>query len=117
MAAGNWDEIRTAFHVARAGTVSGAADMLGVHHATVIRHIDSLETALGTKLFQRHARGYTATEAGMDLFRVAQTTEDQFAQMVGRLKGHGGKVEGELVVTAFPGLFACSGAGSGGLSA
>ncbi|MFT4620401.1 MAG: DNA-binding transcriptional LysR family regulator, partial [Polaromonas sp.] len=38
-----WDEIRTAFHVARLGTVSGAADALGVHHATVIRHIDALE--------------------------------------------------------------------------
>ena len=38
-----WDEIRTAYHVARAGTVSGAAAELGVHHATVIRHIDALE--------------------------------------------------------------------------
>ena len=51
----NWDEIRTAFQVARLGTVSGAADVLGVHHATVIRHIDALEGRLGVKLFQRHA--------------------------------------------------------------
>ena len=63
----NWDEIRTAFQVARMGTVSGAAEVLGVHHATVIRHIDSLEGKLGVKLFQRHARGYTPTDAGMDL--------------------------------------------------
>ena len=54
-----WDEIRTAYHVARVGTVSGAAEVLGVHHATVIRHIDALEEKLGVKLFQRHARGYT----------------------------------------------------------
>ena len=53
----NWDEIRTAYQVARIGTVSGAAEALGVHHATVIRHIDALETRLGVKLFQRHARG------------------------------------------------------------
>ena len=53
----NWDEIRTAYQVARLGTVSGAAEVLGVHHATVIRHIDALEQALGAKLFQRHARG------------------------------------------------------------
>ena len=51
----NWDEIRTAYQVARMGTVSGAADVLGVHHATVIRHIDALEGKLGEKLFQRHA--------------------------------------------------------------
>ncbi|MGR3499764.1 MAG: LysR family transcriptional regulator [Limimaricola soesokkakensis] len=95
----NWDEIRTAFHVARMGTVSGAADVLGVHHATVIRHVDALETRLGVKLFQRHPRGYTATEAGRDLLQVAQATDDQFAQLVSRLKGQGDGVEGELAVT------------------
>ncbi|CUH74827.1 LysR family transcriptional regulator [Tropicibacter naphthalenivorans] len=96
----NWDEIRTAYQVARMGTVSGAADRLGVHHATVIRHIDALEGRLGVKLFQRHARGYTATEAGQDLLRVAQTTEDQFAQLEGRIKGRGADVSGDLVVTS-----------------
>ena len=96
----SWDEIRTAYHVARAGTVSGAAEALGVHHATVIRHIDALEARLGVRLFQRHARGYTPTEAGADLLSVAQRTDDQFAQLAGRIKGHGGDVSGDLVVTS-----------------
>lgn len=96
----NWDEVRTAYQVARMGTVSGAAEVLGVHHATVIRHIDAIEARLGVKLFQRHARGYTATEAGADLLRVAQATDDQFNQLVGRLKGQGDDVGGELVVTS-----------------
>lgn len=96
----NWDEIKTAYQVARMGTVSGAAEVLGVHHATVIRHIDSLEKRLGEKLFQRHARGYAATESGRDLLAVAQATEDQFAQLANRIKGHGETVSGELVVTS-----------------
>lgn len=100
----NWDEIRTAFQVARLGTVSGAADVLGVHHATVIRHIDALEKRLGSKLFQRHARGYTPTEAGRDLLSVAQTTEEQFAHLSSRIKGHGETVSGELVVTSISGI-------------
>ena len=100
----NWDEIRTAFQVARLGTVSGAAEALGVHHATVIRHIDALEKRLGVKLFQRHARGYTPTEAGRDLLAVAQVTEDQFAQLSGRIRGQGEAVTGELVVTSISGL-------------
>ncbi|EAQ03643.1 transcriptional regulator, LysR family protein [Pseudooceanicola batsensis HTCC2597] len=100
----NWDEIRTAFQVARLGTVSGAADVLGVHHATVIRHIDALEGRLGVKLFQRHARGYTPTEAGQDLLRVAQATDDQFSQLAGRIKGRGSDVSGELVVTTIGGI-------------
>ena len=100
----NWDEIRTAFQVARLGTVSGAAEVLGVHHATVIRHIDALERRLGAKLFQRHARGYTPTEAGRDLLAVAQTTEEQFAHLSSRIKGQGETVSGELVVTSIAGM-------------
>lgn len=100
----NWDEIRTAFQVARLGTVSGAAEVLGVHHATVIRHIDALEARMGVKLFQRHARGYTPTEAGEDLRRVAQATDDQFGQLSGRIKGRGKEVSGELVVTSLVSL-------------
>ncbi len=104
MAVDNWDEIRTAYHVARLGTVSGAAEVLGVHHATVIRHIDALELRLGTKLFQRHARGYTATEAGQDLLTVAKTTDDQFTQLAGRIRGQGNSVTGELIVTSLSGM-------------
>jgi DNA-binding transcriptional LysR family regulator len=100
----NWDEIRTAYQVARLGTVSGAAEVLGVHHATVIRHIDALEKRLGTRLFQRHARGYTPTEAGRDLLSVAQTTQEQFGQLASRIKGQGEVVAGELVVTSIAGL-------------
>jgi DNA-binding transcriptional LysR family regulator len=100
----NWDEIRTAFQVARLGTVSGAAEVLGVHHATVIRHIDALETRLGAKLFQRHARGYTPTESGQELLTVALMAEDKFAQLAARISGAGEGISGELVVTSLPGL-------------
>ena len=100
----NWDEIRTAYQVARMGTVSGAAEVMGVHHATVIRHIDALEKRLGSKLFQRHARGYTPTESGRDLLAVAQTTEEQFGQLASRIKGQGEEVAGEMVVTAITGI-------------
>ncbi|MEL6224833.1 MAG: LysR family transcriptional regulator, partial [Cyanobacteria bacterium J06627_8] len=81
-----WNEIRTAYQVARLGTVSAAAEYLGVHRATVIRHIDALESVLGEKVFQRHSRGYTPTEVGLDLMRVAKTTDEQFSQLMGRIK-------------------------------
>lgn len=100
----SWDELRTAYYVAQAGTVSGAAAQLGVHHATVIRHVDALETRLGSKLFQRHPRGYTATEAGRDLLQVAKASEDQFNQLARRIKGRGATVSGELIVTSVAAL-------------
>ena len=102
----SWDEVRTAWQVARLGTVSGAAEVLGVHHATVIRHIDALERRLGAKLFQRHSRGYTPTEAGRDLLSVADSAADQFGQLAGRIRGQGAEVAGELVVTSVTGMAA-----------
>ncbi|MEE9388463.1 MAG: LysR family transcriptional regulator [Paracoccaceae bacterium] len=103
MAMRNWDEIHTAYHVAKQGTVSGAAQVMGVHHATVIRHIDALEKKLGVRLFQRHARGYTPTQAGQELLQVAAVAADQFGQMEGRIRGQIETMCGELVITSPPG--------------
>ncbi|MGY6548813.1 MAG: LysR family transcriptional regulator [Roseinatronobacter sp.] len=99
-----WDEVRTALHVARAGTVSGAAASLGVHHATVIRHIDALEDRIAVKLFQRHAKGYTPTEAGRALFEAARETEARFEQLSARLKDLQEGISGPLVITTIPEL-------------
>ncbi|OUS05026.1 LysR family transcriptional regulator [Rhodobacterales bacterium 52_120_T64] len=95
----NWTEIRTAYHVARLGTLSAAAEYIGIHHATVIRHIDALESQLESKLFHRHPRGYVPTEAGRDLMQIASATEDQFTQLARRLKGRNASVGGDLIVT------------------
>lgn len=95
-----WSEIRSASYVVRMGTVSAAAEALGVHRSTVIRHIDALEDELGQKLFQRHARGYTPTELGRDLLRVAQAADAHFQSFVGRSRAQDGELSGELVVTS-----------------
>jgi DNA-binding transcriptional LysR family regulator len=99
-----WDELRTALHVARSGTVSGAAQQLGVHHATVIRHIDALEDRLGVKLFQRHAKGYALTEAGRLLTDSAAETEARFDNLATRLTTLQSGIEGELCLTTVPEL-------------
>ncbi|AGT10381.1 LysR family transcriptional regulator [Paracoccus aminophilus] len=97
-----WTEIRTAAQVARLGRVSAAAEALGMHHSTAIRHIDALEDALKTKLFQRHARGYTPTEAGEELLRTSNMVIDQLSQMLDRIESSREEVTGQLIVTAIP---------------
>lgn len=104
MSVESWDDIRTALAVARSGTVSGAADTLGVHHATVIRRIDALEAQLHSRLFQRHPRGYTLTEAGQALLKTAAEADERFAQMAAQIAGAGDRIEGELVITSLPDL-------------
>ena len=95
-----WTEIKTAYHVARLGTVSAAADLLGVHRATVIRHIDTLEAELGARVFLRNKTGYVPTEVGLDILRVAQATEEQFDQLAGRTRGRSAQITGDLILTA-----------------
>ena len=95
----NWNEIRTAACVARLGTISAAAAALGVHRATVTRHVDALEAALGAKLFQRHARGFTPTELGLELLRIADATNAQFGELQRIANCRSDELSGELTVT------------------
>jgi DNA-binding transcriptional LysR family regulator len=82
------------------GTKSAAAESLGVHRATVTRHIDALEADLGAKLFQRHARGYTVTEFGQDMLRIADATADQMMQLRSAARGKSEGLSGELIITS-----------------
>ncbi|MEQ8366802.1 MAG: LysR family transcriptional regulator [Roseicyclus sp.] len=99
-----WTELRTALTLARLGTVSAAAEALGVHRATVGRHVDTLEGAFGAPLFQRHARGYALTDAGRDMLEVAGRADEMFADLAGRARGKAGQLSGSLIVTALAGI-------------
>lgn len=74
----HWTEMHKALMVARHGTISAAAAALGVHRATVNRHIEALESVLAAPLFLRHARGYTLTDAGREMPEVASRAEELF---------------------------------------
>lgn len=95
-----WTELRTALVLAKLGTVSATAKEIGIHRVTVNRHIDTLDAHFGTSLFQRHARGYTLTEEGQDMFDVALRAETLFGELQTQLRGRASAVSGKLVITA-----------------
>ena len=99
-----WTEIRSAYLVAKLGTVSAAADVLGVHRATVNRHIDALEQNFGSKFFQRHARGYTPTDAGRDMLKTTERVEEIFESLLGRTRGRSNQLSGDLLITSLSGI-------------
>jgi len=98
----SWNEIRTAFFVARYGTLSAAAEKLDIHHTTAQRQITALENKLGTRLFYRNARGYAPTDAGVALLKVAEETQGQFDQLAARIAGLDRQLSGKLVITTVP---------------
>ncbi|MGO9427298.1 LysR family transcriptional regulator [Rhodoblastus sp.] len=73
----DWNDLQYCLAVARDATVSAAAKRLGVDHATVIRRIDRLESALGAKLFVRRKTGYEITDAGRRAMAVAESIESE----------------------------------------
>ncbi|MEM1073768.1 MAG: LysR family transcriptional regulator [Pseudomonadota bacterium] len=95
----HWTEIFTAYCVARSGTVSKAAEELGVHRATVNRHIDALEAAWGTKLFLRHRRGYELTDIGREFLQVASRAHDVLEDFSNRIRVRRSELEGDVIVT------------------
>ncbi|MEO1027540.1 MAG: LysR family transcriptional regulator [Pseudomonadota bacterium] len=99
-----WDEVRTVAKVARVGTVSAASKELGIHRATVQRHVEQMEEALGTKLFLKHARGYTPTEAALELRRVAESTEEEIERIARRIQLTDGDFESSVTLTGSPPL-------------
>lgn len=71
----DWNDFRFFLAVARGGTISSAAKALGVDNATVGRRIASLESGLGTQLFDRSPQGYRLTALGEALLPPAEKVE------------------------------------------
>ncbi|MEM8976823.1 MAG: LysR family transcriptional regulator [Pseudomonadota bacterium] len=100
----DWSEFKTTMIVAKLGSISAAASKLGVHRATISRHIDVVEATLGTALFVRHPRGVELTETGTEMLKVTQEIQQKFDDLKGQMRNAHGRQTGELIVTSLIGL-------------
>lgn len=92
--------MRTALVVGRFGTVRAAAEAMGVHRSTVTRHVDTLEEALGAKLFIRHKEGYTLTGYGQAMLEVANRAEHLFSKFAESVARDDGELKGVLTISS-----------------
>lgn len=95
----SWDDYKVAYQVARDGSLSKAAQSLGVNHATVLRRVNQLEAKLEVNLFIRHQRGYKLTDAGILLMDEMPEIIAKFASLANRLQNVEGNLSGELRIT------------------
>lgn len=68
--------------VARTGSVTGAAEELGVTHSAVSKQLATLEAWLGTPLFESNRRRMVATPPAVQLSRAAGAALDLLASAV-----------------------------------
>ncbi|MEU8243176.1 LysR family transcriptional regulator [Actinoplanes missouriensis] len=79
------DLLHTFLTVHRSGTLTRAAEVLGLSQPTVTAQMRSLEAQLGQALFVRGARGVTPTPAADDLARRLDGPLDALAGVAGSL--------------------------------
>jgi len=72
----NWDDYRLILAMDRAGTIRGAAQQLGINHATVSRRLSHLQANSGPIIFERVTGGYQATAAGRLMVQAAEQIEN-----------------------------------------
>lgn len=81
------DLLYTFLAVHRAGTLTRAADLLGLSQPTVTAQLRTLEARIGQPLFVRGARGVTPTAAADDLARRLDGPLDALAAVAAGLGG------------------------------
>ena len=96
----DWDDMRFFLAVARTGKISIAARTLGRDHTTVGRRLQTLEEALGTKLFHRSNSGFTLTTKGQALRPLAEAMEREALRAQGELFGGDSEVAGKVRIGA-----------------
>jgi molybdate transport repressor ModE-like protein len=88
--------------VARAGSLAGAARVLGWTQPAVSQQVKRLEAETGTPLVVREGRGVALTEAGRRLLRHAEAIADRLAAAEQDMAALTGLATGVVRLAAFP---------------
>lgn len=102
----DWENLRHFAALARTGSLSAAARLLTVEHATVARRVAALEEEVGLKLVDRRGRRLSLTADGDRIAAIAERMEVE-AQAVRRAADGGrSEIAGTVTISAPPALAA-----------
>jgi DNA-binding transcriptional LysR family regulator len=92
----SWDDQRVFLAVLEEGSLSGAARRLNLRHPTVRARLEALESAIGTVLFTRSARGLVATEQAQELADFVRTMDRASDAFVRATQATAGEISGVI---------------------
>lgn len=93
----NWDDLKFFLEVAPTRKVSSAARRLAVDYTTVSRRINSLETSLGTLLFEKSRNnGFIMTAEGQRLLGYAESIESTLHMACEQVSGSSVALSGHI---------------------
>jgi DNA-binding transcriptional LysR family regulator len=76
----DWDKFKLFYYVAKAGSVTSAAERLHISQSALSRSILGLESQLNIQLFERVPRGLILTKQGESLFKAAEKAFEEFTR-------------------------------------
>ncbi|PRP95371.1 HTH-type transcriptional regulator GltC [Enhygromyxa salina] len=94
-----WDDLRHFLAVARRGTLTAAAEDLGLNASTLHRRLAALEEQVGAGLFEKGPRGYRLSAVGEALLPRAEEVEEAVFAAARTVVGHDEQVSGDVRVT------------------
>lgn len=94
-----WDDLRHFLAVARRGTLTSAAEELGLNASTLHRRLAALEQQVGAALFEKGPRGYRLSAVGEALLPRAEEVEESIYAAQRAVVGHDQQVSGDVRVT------------------
>jgi DNA-binding transcriptional LysR family regulator len=95
----DWNDFRLILAIGRAGSLKGAAKMLGNDHSTIFRWLNALETRFQVQLFDRNGGVYTATDAGHRMLLAAERMELEVLALDREITGQDARLSGNLKIT------------------
>ncbi|QYY34080.1 MULTISPECIES: LysR family transcriptional regulator [Cupriavidus] len=95
-----WSDVRIFLAIARAGTLGGAARVIGQTQPTMGRRLRALEEAVGQALFHRTSDGFVLTDEGSAVLVYAERMEEEALGLSRTLAGQGNALTGSLRVTS-----------------
>ena len=81
----DWDHLKVVLAVSRAGSLTGAAQLLEMDQTTAGRRLSALEERLDTRLFLRAKSGFLPTDDGLAAIGHALRVEAEVARMADAL--------------------------------
>ncbi len=92
-------QVRTFVEVFRQGSLSSAAQQLGLTQPAVSQHIASLENHLGRKLFRRHSRGVEPTAIAQEFARRIGDHLDTIEEALAETRASAARMAGTIHLT------------------
>lgn len=96
----DWSDLSVFLAVARCGSLAKAASKLNVTHSTIFRRMNSLEAAVGVKLFTRLPEGYRLTALGTEALAHVEQVAGLIDELQLLLENQNDTPQGSINVTA-----------------